>query len=71
MKNPHPSGRPVRHTVKAKPRRIWFDYPAETFGTPRLRPKATVPVADAIGYHRVYPVEEITWPLGFVDFSKR
>ena len=70
MKHPHPSGRPIRRDEK-KTRTVWYQYPAETFATPRLRPKSG-PVADAIGYHRVYPIgDDDVGRIGFVHFRDR
>ena len=71
-KNPHPSGRPIRKEEK-KARMIWWNYPAETYATPRLRPKVLPPVsADAIGYLRTQNlegVEDCKQPVGFVHFK--
>jgi len=67
-KNPHPSGRPIRKDEKVG--RQYWNYPAETYATPKLRPKL-VPVADAVGYLRVYPTNDddgVTGRIGFVVF---
>jgi hypothetical protein len=69
-KNPHPSGRPIR-PVERKWRQTSFQYPAETYATPRLRPRPLLPVADAIGYLRVSPTNDddgVTGRIGFVVF---
>ena len=69
-KNPHPSGRPIRHEV-VKKARTWYDYPAETFATPRLRPKSQ-PTADAIGYKTTpshIDEDYVTRRIGFVFFD--
>ena len=54
MKNPHPSGRPIRSRhIKPVSR---FNYPPDPsciYATPRLRPKLPVSLVDAIGYLRV------------------
>jgi hypothetical protein len=52
---------------------VWFNYPAETYATPRLRPKVQLPVtADAIGYLRTANLEyadEQQKSIGFVYFK--
>ena len=73
MKHPHPSGRPIQQ-VEKKWRQTAFQYPAETFATPRLRPKTPLPVADAIGYKTVDALsyaasdDEVIARIGFVIF---
>lgn len=70
----HPSGRPIHKTIK-KSAHTWFHYPAESYATPRLRPKALLPVADAIGYQRIEADDEkwrgVHWcgRIGFVVFD--
>jgi hypothetical protein len=67
MKNPHPSGRPIRNE-RTKWRNTAFQYPAETFATPRLRPQFK-PVADAIGYKTTNQIpDEPVGSIGFVIF---
>ncbi len=67
-KHPHPSGRPIRRDEK-KARTVWYQYPAETFALPRLRPKPLIPVADAIGYKTVdQSRDEPSGSIGFVRF---
>jgi hypothetical protein len=71
MKHPHPSGRPIRERIPKKAYRPWFNYPPETFATPRLRPQPPKPVANAIGYKEITPDDE-RWqgvPWGFIDFE--
>lgn len=51
-KRPHPSGRPVRRERK-RWRATSFQYPAQTFATPRLRAPAPLPLADAVAYKTV------------------
>jgi hypothetical protein len=71
-KNPHPSGRPIRRKEEKIGRQYW-NYPAETYATPRLRPKSG-PIADAIGYRTIEAVptwdaEEASRPIGFMRFK--
>ena len=69
MKHPHPSGRPIRKDDKIG--RQYWNYPAETYATPKLRPKAAAPLADAVGYLRVNPTNDddgVTGRIGFVVF---
>ncbi len=66
MKHPHPSGRPIRKEERVG--RQYWNYPAETHATPRLRPKS-VPLADAIGYKVVdQSRDEPSGAIGFVRF---
>ena len=71
----HPSGRPIRRPMTKKLARSWFNYPAESYATPRLRPRALLPVADAIGYQRIEADDEkwrgVHWVgrIGFVVFD--
>ncbi len=68
MKHPHPSGRPIRREEK-KPGRVWWNYPAETYATPKLRPRPQQPLADAIGYKVVdQSRDEPSGSIGFVRF---
>jgi hypothetical protein len=64
-KNPHPSGRPIRRDEKVG--RQYWNYPAETYATPKLRP-ISKPVADAIGYHRIYPTGDDDGVIGRIGF---
>lgn len=69
-KHPHPSGRPIRKEEKIG--RQYWNYPAETYATPKLRPKVG-PVADAIGYRTVDAVsawwdEQPRGCIGFIHF---
>lgn len=70
IKHPHPSGRPIRRVEKKQRRTVW-DYPAETFATPKLRPRWKPPPADAIGFREIAPIES-GWPgqWGFIDFDR-
>jgi hypothetical protein len=73
-KNPHPSGKPVRHRfIPKKAASSTWHCPLETPATPQLRPRSPVPVVDAIGYLRVdeHPDEDHTpMRIGFVDFGE-
>jgi hypothetical protein len=77
IKNPHPSGRPIRGPKPKKSAVVWYRYPAETFATPRLRAQPSLPVADAIGFKAVRhhsDEDHTTGPearqIGFVHFQE-
>ena len=70
MKNPHPSGRPIRREIKKG--RAYWNYPADpavVYAVPRLRPKSPLPVADCIGYKTVdIAQDDGCEPVGFIRF---
>jgi hypothetical protein len=56
IRNPHPSGRPVRRSeIKRHPAFRYTPDPAVIYATARLRPRTPLPMVDAIGYLRVEP----------------